>query len=78
MYPDLIDKVIEELHGWNDRHGGRPNRVVVHRRVLELMRRQRMNTQPPLLRTNEEGDWAVLGVPVYASDQIELGAILIE
>lgn len=78
MDHDLIDKIIEELHGWNDRHRAQPNRVVVHDRTLELMQRQRMNTQPPLLRQNEDGDWTVIGVPVYTSDQVELGAILIE
>lgn len=78
MSTDLIDTVIEELHGWNARHRRRPNRVVVHRRTLELMRRQRMNTRPPLLETDEDGNWQVIGVPVYASDQVEPGAILIE
>lgn len=75
---ELTDKVIEELHAWSLHHRETPNRVIVHRDMLELMLREKHHAHPPLLHRDDHERWVVKGVPVYCSDQVELGAILIE
>lgn len=75
---DLIDKVVEELHAWHGEHQAKPNRVVVHVDVLELMLQEREATQPPLLHQDEHENWIVLGVPIFSTEQVERGVILIE
>jgi hypothetical protein len=75
---ELTDKIIEELHAWNSFHRAKPNRVIVHRDTFELMLREKRHAHPPLLHQDGDDQWVVKGVPVYCSEQVELGAILIE
>lgn len=74
----VIDKVIEELHEWSVRYEGRPKRVIVHDVMFRMMVKERREVQPPLFHRDENENWVIRGIPVFCTEQIELGAVLIE